>query len=833
MMIPNIKLQSDDNRKKLDVLMSWCDKFESNAKQALGEAFKDSTSVAGYGECAVSDGWVNPDTREFVMDSKPPGSDWKKFNLFSYDLEIKEDHDAFGKVSKVYVTSDVGFQEVPPYGYLNTCGKDVFRTKSEKPVEYNPEDYVAVQTAPGQIEMIKAKDLSDWRTRQQIKYYGEKAITFTMDAAMVVSGIGELTAAARVAQLGAEEAVAIGGQILKTEAAVQLPKGIAAGMVRRGLIEMALGLTGVFHNAGAHEVPWMQAVSAMRSIYFLLHAGYSVAELLRIPKAAAALGEAISPKFMDTFKGIITSITGTEQTLLAAQMARAGAMESLQALKAVDSVAHGAFYVSEKAFIGMFIWHAVGMVHKYQEPYKPNALKTAREHLQKADLASSDALTRVMNASANAADHTENYMRRFMKTLPELKGREKKEAEEIIERTKQLSNPDAKPEEKQKFLQDLVKYFRYDGATIASIQSEQLYGTEFSEQELNEAAQDANAQFNMSLRKVAAFAMLTLSPKSQGAWPREIAKREVSVPEYKQLVVTDTTFAAKGLAAGLSSSDLMKRLEVAASETDDEEVKATALLCLTLLKKEYLDNTDRDRVREFFVKEPPGLNSTELRKMLEEDAASKPSSKEGWERKIIAAEMLMRLSMSPEPASIDKKHVAFLQKCIEQKEQPEIAVRAMEALTRVAPSGGSALAALEEAFPDENWRRKLVVACLNNMETPSGEVPPGMQLESARARIRFIESASSLLQGTDDRLIKGQFAAKLLSRADMRVEPVEEVRTAAIVTIGTLGIRAKTQVETLKRSVNATTEPSPSVRLAAVDSIERLSAQKMIRCSRN
>lgn len=512
-----------------------------------------------------------------------------------------------------------------------------------------------------------------------------------------------------------------------------------------------------------------------------------------------------------------------------------------------------------------------------------------------------------------------------MNTLPNLKGNARKEAEEIIERTKELSKPDAKPEEKQKFIQELVKNFRYDGTTIASIQSEQLYGTEFSEQELSEAAQEDNSHFNLSLRKVAALAILTLTPKSlDGAWPREIAKREVNVPEYKQLVVTDTTavevkkgpfkfeqklmveelvqllqqdlqaetdsnirtekvaalhenglasgeqlgdllisrvegkhgsscaerkraiadlaelitrlrveegmrkynqansFAAKGLTAGLSSADLMKRLEIAAGEADDQEVKATALLCFILLKKEFLDNTDRDRVREFFLKEPPGLDYTELKKILEEDAASNPSDKGGWERKAIAAEILMRLSMSPEPSNIDKKYVELLQKCIAQKSQPEIAVRAIEALTRVASVGGSALAALEQACPDENWRRKLVIACLNNMDIPSGDVPPGMQLECARARIRFIETASALLQGNDDRLMKGQFAAKLLSRADQRIEPVEEVRAAAVIAIGASGIRAKTQVETLKRAVNAATEPSASVRLAAIDSIERL-----------
>ncbi len=927
-MIQDIRLQSDGNRQKLDPLMSWCDKHETKVQQALGEAFKDRNHVPGFGEYEVHGGWVNPKTKEFVIDNdKQPGSDWQKFNLFSYDLEIKEERDAFGRLSKVYVSSDVAFQEVPPFGYLNTFAQDVHRTKSEKPVEYKPDDYVAVQTGPGQVEMIKAKDLADWKTRQQIKHYGEKGITLTMDASMVVSGLGELRAAAKVAQIGSKEAVQIGGRVLKTEVAVELPKGITAGLARKGLFEIGLGLTGVFHNAGAHEVPWMKAVSDLRTLYFLGHASWSVAELTRLPKAGRAVGEVLSPRLVKTADGFITSIRGTEEFIKASQLAKAGALEKLPFWKGLDVITHGGFNVSEKAFVGMFIWQSVGMSQRFADPYRPKALEAARKNLSDANLNDPGVLEHVMEAGNKPSEQAENYMRRFTETLPDLRGQAKEEAEEIIAKVKELSKPGVSEEDKQKYIQELMKYFRYDGKTISSMQDNKFRGGQLSEEQLTERARGDKDKFNPNLKKVAAVAILTLGRKSDGSWPENISSRKETVPEFTELTQVEDqviaskngpieveqkltaeelvkllredlqeqtdprvrtekaaalhenglvsgeqlgdlllsriegkqavskadrnraiadlaglitrlqveeklregqfnrseTFAAKGLTAGLTSADLIRRLEQVAVEADDKDVRATALLCLSLIKKEHLDNTDRDRIRDFFLKDPPGITDGELKKLLENDATSKPTDKAGWERKLIAAETLVRISMVPDAGKIDTKSAGYLQECLTAKDQPEIAVRALEALMAGDRLGGSPLLALEKVDPDGNWRRKLVIGAINNLDMPAATaLEPGKQLEAARARLKFIELASTLLQGSEDRLIKGQFAAKLLARADSKTEPVEEVRAAAVKAIGNLGIRAKMQVEILKNAVDAKTEYSPAVRLAAVDAIERL-----------
>ncbi len=926
-MIQDTRLQSDANRQKLDPLMSWCDRYEVKAQQALAEAFKDRNHVAGFGEYEVRGGWVNTKTREFVIGTdKQPGSDWHKFNLLSYDMEIKEERDAFGKISKVYVSSDVAFQEVPPLGYLNTFARDVHRTKADKPVEYSPDDYVSVQTGPGQIEMIKGKDLSAWKTRQQIKHYGEKAITLTMDGAMVVSGVAELRAAAKVSQLGAKEAVQIGGQVLKTEVAGQLPKGIAAAMVRKGLFEIGLGLTGVFHNAGAHEVPWMKAVSDLRTTYFLGHAGYSVAELFRIPKVARAVGEILTPRLVKTADGFITSIKGTEEFIRAGQLAKAGALEKLPFWKGLDPITHGAFNLSEKAFVGMFLWQAVGLTQRLRDPYRPKALEAARKDLGEANLADSSALEKVIQAASKPSEQAENYMRRYMESLPECQGRSKKEADEIIAKVKELSKPGVKEEDKQKYIQELMKYFRYDGKTISSMQDNKFRESQLSEMQLTEKAQGDKEKFAINVRKVAALAILVLGRKPDGSWTEEVAVRKVTVPAFTELIrvkelilpvkkgpleieqkltseelvkllredlqeqrdprvrteraaalhenglvsgeqladlllsriegkqgvtmeernraIADIAglisrlkveeklregpfnrseqFVAKGLTAGLNSEQLIKRLEKIAVEAADKDVKATALLCLTLLKKENLDNTDRDRIRDFFLKEPPGIKADELQKLLEKDANSKPTDKAGWERKMIAAEMNMRLSMVPDPAKIDKESVGNLQQCLAMKKQPEIAARALEALMKGDGLGGSPLEALVQADPEGKWVQKLVIGALNNLDIPSGELEPGQQLEAARARLKFIDASCALLQGTDDRVMKGQFTAKLLARADIQSEPVEEVRAAAVKAIGDIGIRAKTQVHILTKAVDAKTEPSPLVRRAAVDAIETL-----------
>lgn len=930
LMMQDIRLQSDDNRKKLDPLMAWCDKYESKARQGLAEALKDRNQVAGFGEYEVKGGWVNPKTKEFVMGQpNRPSDEWQKFNLFSYDMDVKEDRDAFGKVTKVYIASDVAYQEVPPYGYLNSFAEDKYRVKSE-PVAYDPDDYVAVQTGPGMIEMIKAREVADWKTRQQIKHYGEKAITLTMDVAMIAGGVGELTAAAKVMQLGAKEAVAIGGQVLKTELATQLPKGIAAGMVRKGLFEIGLGVTGIFHNAGAAEIPWMKAVSDLRTMYFLGHATYSVAQLFRLPQVGRALGEAVVPGVVRGADGVITSIRGTEEFIRASSLAKAGALERLPLVKGLEPATHAAFNVSEKAFVGMFLWEVVGMSQRFRDPYRPKALEAAKKGLNEADLKDSSALQKVIDAGIKPSEKTEVYMRQFMDTLDKLDGDAKKEAEDIIAKLKELSKPGVKDEDKQKYIEELLKYFRYDGQTISKMQDGRFVENQFSEKQLTENAQADKDKFNHSLRKMAALAILTLSRKPDGSWPETLSSRKITVPEFTELTQVDDqvisskkgpleieqkltadelvnllredlretsdsklrtekagalhenglvtgeqlgdlllsrieglqgstadernrsiadlcglisrlkveekmregkfarneTTVARGLTAGLSSADMIKRLEQFAATTDDKSVKYTAILALTLIKKEGLDNTDRDRIKEFFLKEPPGVSEEEFKKILETDAGSKPDDKAGWERKLIASEMLLRLSMVPDTSKIDKKYVAYLQECLGAKDQPEIAARAMDALIDKGRLGGSPVDALEQAYPEEHWRRKIASIATMNCDIAAPNLEPGKQIEAAKARIKFIEAASLLLQqsGNTEELafVRRQYLSRLSVRADGRNEPVEEVRVAAVKALGQLGLRDKTAVEVLKRAIDFKTEPSPAVRLASVEAIERL-----------
>ncbi|MBX9685886.1 MAG: HEAT repeat domain-containing protein, partial [Candidatus Obscuribacterales bacterium] len=928
-MIQDLRLQSDENRQKLDQLSAWCDKYEGPSKQALGEVLKDRNHVAGFGEYPVEHGWVNPATQQWTMGrTESPGGGYQNFNLLSYDMDIKEERDAFGKVTKVFVSSDVAYQEVPPYGYLNSFAEDKHRVKSEKPTEYKPDDYVAVQTGPGQVEMIQAKDLADWKTRQQIKHYGEKAITLTMDAAMVVSGFGELTAAAKVAQLGAKEAVAIGGQVMKTELATQLPKGIVGSMVRKGLFEIGLGATGVFHNAGAHEIPWMKTVSDLRTAYFLTHAGYSLASWMKAPQAVRALGEAASPGLVRAADGAITSIRGTEDFVRATQMARAGAHEAWPILQTTENVTHAAFNVSEKLFVGMFAWDAVGMTQRFRAPYRPDALQASRDAFGQADFADTSAMEKLIKAGNKPSEKTENYFRRYMDSLPGLEGKSKEEAEAIIAKVKELSKPGTKEEDKQKYLQELMKYFRYDGNAINKLQDNKFKESQLSEAKLTETAQGDKTNFDPNVRKIAAMAMLALSRKPDGSWPETITQRTERVPEFTELIQSDEVvlenkvgpldikqeikadelvkllgadlreetdaakrlekaaamhetglvsgeqlgdlllsriegaqgvskeerlraitdlaglvsrlkveeklregslaargiMEARGATAGLSSADLLKRLEKVAQSSDDKDIKATSALALTLLRKENLDNTDRDRIRDFFLKDPPGIKEDELAKILEADAASKPTTKEAWERKLLAAEMILRNSMQGEFGKIDKKAAEQLLECLRNKEQPEIAARALKALTADG-EGGSPLTSLNMADPEGKWLNKIAFDAINNLTPPQGQEAVGKQLEAAKARLQIIEAVTAMVKDSDDKALKRAVVAKLMGRADSASESVAEVRAAALRAIGNMGVKDKEQMDLLKRCVDSKTEASPAVRMAALDAIESLVAR--------
>lgn len=928
-MIQDLSLLSDANRQKLEPLSAWCDKYEGKAQQGLSEALKNRNHVPGFGEYELHGAWVNPKTGQWTMgEEKEPGSDWQKINLLSYDMDIKEERDAFGKVSKVFVSSDVAFQEVPPFGYLNTFAQDKHRVKSDKPVEYNPDDYVAVQTGPGSIEMVQAKNLADWKLRQQIKHYGEKAITLTMDAAMIASGVGEIRAATKVAEIGAKRAIGIGAKVMQTEAVTQIPKGLAASMVRKGIFEIGLGVTGVFHNAGAHEVPWMKAVSDLRTAYFLGHATYSLASWARMPQGAKGLAEMVSPSATNSVERLVKSLHGSEDFLKAQELAKMGGLRKAGlSWLAADKGVHAAFSVSEKAFIGMFLWDTVGMAQHFSEPYRRGAIDAADKAMQDARLADRDSLAKLIAAGNRPSERAENYMRGFAQTLP-LDDKAKKECDAIIARAKELSAPDAKAEDKQKFVQDMMKYFRYDGAKISGLQDRRFQGNQLSEADLTAKAQ-ADKELDPSVKKMAAMAILSLARKSDGSWDETLTNRTVTVPEFTELIqgenmviehkvgplsieqklgaaelvnllkddlraetesgkrtdkaaslheiglvssaqygdlllsriegkqglskedrlraVSDLaglvsrlkveekildgklnrseSYAAKGLTAGLDSKSLMSRLEKSALESDDKDVKATALLSLALLRKEELDKSDQERLQKFFLKEPPGITEAEFEKLLSADAASKPTDKAGWERKLIASEMLLRKSLLDGEGKIDKAQVEHLRDCLKNNKEPEIAARSLDALVKADRLGGSPLAALEQAEPGESWRNKIVIDAMNNLNMPQGDLDIPKQIEAARARLKFIENLTGLVNEGSDKVLKRQLVGSLRARADISFEPVQELRAAAVKAIGELGIKDKEQLDLLKRALSPKVESSPAVRLAAVDAVERLVAR--------
>lgn len=929
LMINDLSLQSDASKRKLDFINAYCDKFEGTARAAMLELLKDQTHVAGYGEAEVKGGWISPDKSDFVVgNEKEPGPGWTRFNLVSYNMEVETVKTDKGP--KIKVSTEIGFEDVPWYGYLNSFADNKHTVRSKDPVYYDPEDWVAVQSRQGvdegskqlvpRVELVRAKDLAAWKEKQALLHYGNKGIMFTMDAAMVVSGTVHLGAAVKIARLGTQEAVALGTQVMKTEAAAQIPKHMVARAVANSAAELALGATGVFHNAGAHEVPWMKAVSDLRSVYFLSHAGYSVSQLLRIDRAAGSIAEAVSPALSGGLRNTLDSIRGTEQTARAIALANAGALSKVYGAEGVEQAARYAFAVSDKAFLGMFSWDMIRLGQMMRE--RPDQVNSAFRAFRDLNLSDRTSLERLATNSTVPSDHIVANFRRFRDTLSSVSPEASRQIEQIASRVAELSAPGTKPEDRQRYASELMKFLRYGGDKIKNLQNERE--SELSPDELARLARGDDSSLDPNVRRAAALALLTLTRKNDGSWPERIVSRQENVPPYdlvtvdgegnvhrrtvagtsvyqeitakeltellqedlrlenddnkrldKALALRDAgltsnehvadlllkrleapgqdktkhleaivelaavisklrvsqsisdalddnpdRLARRGLTMGLTVPDLLKRVEAIAARTADKDVRASLLFAHSLMSRENLDQIDKQRMEAAFLKQPPGVTEEELKRMFQADLTTVQTDKAGWERKLAAAETLSQMAVRT--GQVDLQAAKALQECVKNPSQPELALRAVRALSETF-NGTRLIDKLEAAQPGQ-WKKQFLFAAADLLTTidVSKAQTPAAKLEAAKVKEALIPLVVSVSLESNNRTVQSNLNALLQASSKRENEPTPEIRAAALRGMAALGFADQDTIAAVSARLTPGLEPAPEVRLAAVEAFVKL-----------
>ncbi len=557
LLIDDLELSAERNKSKLDTIRAWYAKLHKEIGPVHLEAIKKTEDIPGYGKIPVK-GFLNLDTKEFRLDEEPSSGNWKKFDLLRLDISVREERDGAGKLTKVTITPECKFRKIHPVlGYLNAYGETIYEC-SGKTVDYAPNDWVMVQLGPNQVEMKRARDVSGWLLRQELNQISSDAVSAGMDGALVVSGGLGLRAAFKAGHLASKG-------LIKAEA-----KDITAALTRSKLssgFQIVLGATGIFTNAGASNLhPLVPFAMGVRADYFFVHAGYSVANALRLPAAAGAFVEAISPTSAKAIERIVTSIKGTEAVVKTLALARKAAFEKLGVTaRTADVLARGTFWITEKAFVSMAS-HEIAFSHS-------NGLLTNDEKMRFKQLKPRD-LSQFAQMFSQVSDgrvETAN-----LKNYAALLGVQN--ADSMIKKTLELSRPEADKAERDRFRNELMDQVRYSRERVNSLQDKRK--NSFAQFELESMA-EAGQHLDPKMRLFAGLCMFMLAERnSDGSIPATLSQRDLRVGPFRQEIgstefgsVIYDTVAEYDIKQSVSVAEITELLERDLWNSPDQKTK--------------------------------------------------------------------------------------------------------------------------------------------------------------------------------------------------------------------------------------------------------------------
>lgn len=274
------------NEGKVANLRTWLKKYGDKVDQAIGELVRPEPLMYGDQEIRNGKGRFNNEG-EFVGIVDPKrfkageNDKLKDVNLVGYDFDVREITEGPNK-GKFEITQTVTAENAPWYAYQNfrSLGVEKLGTMPIKPRIVDADAFLAVRNG-NEVQVVKASNLGSFKSAQKFNYIGEKVVSTTMDAAMLVSGSIEVGAAIKGARLSAVGA----------EAALKLSRVEATRELAKGITRVTVAGAGIFNNAGGPE-----SIKSARSMYFLgdvsqglLRGGLSA---LRAARAAETLSGA-------------------------------------------------------------------------------------------------------------------------------------------------------------------------------------------------------------------------------------------------------------------------------------------------------------------------------------------------------------------------------------------------------------------------------------------------------------------------------------------------------------------------------------------------------------
>ena len=493
----DLRLDHPANKQKMENLRQWMQEHGEEVDQALKELIKleqDPDRLLFWGEIDMPEGRVRLDNKgdisDFVAKEDVNGSE-KYYNLADLEFDVKEVEGEDGK-KKIVITNDVQYKYSNWYNYLNIGADHVGNEINVESREYDPEDWVPVRNG-GKVEIMKARDLASWRTRQQVFHYGEKALIATLDTAMLVTG---------TIQVGAAVKAARAGQILIGQAVKQSLKG--------GL-RATVGASGIVNNAYFQNTEYGQNIQMARGLYFVGDAalglgagGWRLARNLTGGAEAAKAGQSV-------------------EALVEAQI------KGSKWLNRINTPAEFGAKMTELPFaliIGQDIYH---QVESMSEIGRNDPTRAAlRQGLDgQGDQKPEETTVPAIDTEKGKIAELDRY-----NTL--LTGeKENPEVKEIIEKTRALIEGDASQEEIDEYKGVLMDRFMPDGSKVKDRSSDLAYLSDKSKGHLGYAEEQ-----NRAVQTAAALALLQLSRNEDGTIPDTIGEREIEIGRYTYEVTT-------------------------------------------------------------------------------------------------------------------------------------------------------------------------------------------------------------------------------------------------------------------------------------------------------
>ncbi|MEZ4486928.1 MAG: HEAT repeat domain-containing protein [Cyanobacteriota/Melainabacteria group bacterium] len=488
----DLRLDHPENKEKMENLRKWMADHGQEVDQALKELIKleeNPDRLLFWGEIDTPEGRVRLDQKgdisEFVDKENVDGSE-KYYNLIDLEFDVEEKTGADGK-KKIVISNDVQYRYSNWYNYLNIGADKIGNETKVAPREYDPEDWVPVRNG-GKVEIMQAKDLASWRTRQQVFHYGEKALIATLDGAMLVTG---------TIQVGAAVKAARAGQLVLSQAAKQAFKG--------GL-RATVGASGIVNNAYFQNTEIGQHIQTARGLYF-------------VGDAALGLG-AGSWRMLKNLR------TGTEAAS-AAESASAIVEAQIKGSKWANRIYAPAEFgakMTELPFavvIGQDIYHQVDSLSEIgrNDPTRA-ALRQGKDG--QGDQAPAEEKAAEIDPKKAKVAELDRYelLLQGEQSDPQVK--------EILEKTRTLLAGDATAEEIDRYKQELVSQFMPDGSQVTDRSSDMSHLQDKSGGFLKYAETKSRAS-----QTAAALALLQLSRDSEGNLPDTLASREINIAEYK------------------------------------------------------------------------------------------------------------------------------------------------------------------------------------------------------------------------------------------------------------------------------------------------------------